>query len=59
MARACALKYYLCVLTVHGYLGTYAKESVTFSGKGRESFGNEGNYLNWVMVVPENTGNHK
>lgn len=63
IARACALKCHqsdsLCVLTIHGYLEARAKESTTFNEKGRKSFGSEGNHLNWIMVVPENTENHK
>lgn len=63
IAHACALNYHqsdsLWVLTIHGYLGACAKDSMTFNEKGRKSFGSEDNYLNWIMVVPENTENHK
>lgn len=61
--HACALQYHqndsLWVLTIRDCLGMDAKESVTFNGKCRKSFGSEGNYLNWMMFVPENTENHK
>ena len=63
MAHACALNGHqsdsLWVLTLRGYLGARAKESATFSEEGRGSFGSEDNYLNWIMVVPENIENHK